>query len=68
MTIRLPSKALGDASATLAAHFFQDRLRARLEEYPRHVLSQLRRLIRGSGGAFLHVLRRVHGTNARVQQ
>jgi len=33
-------------SGTLAAHFFQDRLRARLDEQPRHVLSKLRRLIR----------------------
>src|SRR5437016_2413227 len=68
MTIRLPSKALGDASGTLAAHFFQDRLRARRDECPRHVLSKLRRLTRRSGSALLHVLRPIHGTNARVEQ
>jgi len=68
ITIRLPVKALGNASGTLAAHFFQDRLRARLDEQPRHVLSKLRRLIRCSGGVLLHVLRPVHGTNTRVEQ
>src|SRR5258708_19652169 len=64
ITIRLPAKAFGDASATLPAHFFEDGLRARLEEHSRHVLSQLRSLIWRRGGALLYVLQSVYATNA----
>src|SRR5260370_18812323 len=67
MTIRLPARALGAGSATLAAHFFQDGLRARFDEHSRHVFSKLRLLIRRTAGALLHVLHSVHGTNARIE-
>jgi hypothetical protein len=66
--MRFPAKLFADASATLPAHFFQDRLRPRLNKHSRHMLSKLCRLIRGSGSALLYVLHSVHGTHARIQQ
>src|SRR5258708_28144509 len=56
MTIRLPAKARGAASATLAAHFFPDGLRARLDDHSRHPLPELRRLVLRPGRAPPHVL------------
>src|SRR6266849_10843558 len=66
MMMRFPAKAVGGASPTLPAYFFQDGLRARLDEHPRHVFSKLCRLVGRSGDALLHVLHSVHGTNAGI--
>src|SRR5260370_20737555 len=68
ITIRFPTKPVVDVSPTLPAHFFQNRLRARLNQHSRHVFSKLRRLIRRSGSALLHVLHPVHRTYTRLPQ
>src|SRR5260370_7243346 len=63
MAIRFPAKALGDASATLAAHFFQGGLCARFDEHSRHVCSRWRLLVRRVGAALLHLFHSPPCTN-----
>src|SRR6266849_5914709 len=63
-TIFLPANGDGSLSATLAAHFFEDGLRAGFDQQTGHVFTKLPGLLRRCGRALFHVLRAVYGANA----
>src|SRR5262249_42475574 len=66
ITMRFLASELGEFSATLPAHFFEDGLRTCFNEQARHVLAELCGLVRWRRRALFHILQTVHGTNACI--
>ena len=46
ITMRFPASELARFSRTLTSHLFENGLRTRIDEQPRHVLAELRSLVR----------------------
>ena len=68
MTIRFPASEEVCVLSTLAAHFRKNRLRARLDQQPRHLFAQAARACSGVPvNALLHMLQPVDRSYASFQ-
>src|SRR6266404_9794467 len=67
MTTRFPNSGDVPRSATLAAHFFQNRLRAGVKQQSGHVLAKSRGLIGSCRRALPNILHAVDRTHARFE-